>query len=589
MAEIIADFIQCASVADIPEGSIIAVNIEGHSIALANSEGQIRAVDNRCPHMGYPLNRGTIHNGILICHWHHARFDLESGCTFDPFADDVQSYPVQVDNGHVYVNIHLDGHNPIARWKRRLGEGLEQNINLIIAKAVIALRANRAPVDDIVEVGALYGAHGRRAGWGPGLTILTAMANVAPKLAEADRVLALYQGLLHVSQEIAASPPRVALAPLETDQHSIERLKEWFRYFIEVRNADGAERAVLTAISSGGTPAQVCDMMVAAATDHFYRDSGHTLDFINKGFELLERIGWEKASEILPTLASGLAASPRAEEQNRWRSPIDFVPLLNDAFDELETLAELGEGKQWQGTEKLVEVLLGDDPLATMEALKEAFKEGATLTELTQTLAYAAAMRIARFHTKNEFGDWIAVLHTYTYANALHQCAKRSPSLELARGVFHGAIAIYFGRWFNMPAARLPQNRRDTNNLSTEADELLNGFVNLLNTQAQADEAGMYVYRYLSLGHPRQAIIQKLGHALLREDAEFHSFQMLEAALHQIEELDEARARMTLVAAARYLAAHAPTARALYQTANLALRLHRGEDLSADDPDEAVD
>jgi hypothetical protein len=64
---------------------------------------------------------------------------------------------------------------------------------------------------------------------------------------------------------------------------------------------------------------------------------------------------------------------------------------------------------------------------------------------------------------------------------------------------------------------------------------------------------------------------------------------MLEAALHQMEELDEAQAQMTLVAAARYLAAHAPTARALRQTANLALRLHRGEDLSADDPDEAVE
>ncbi|MGA1196700.1 MAG: Rieske (2Fe-2S) protein, partial [Candidatus Latescibacterota bacterium] len=75
------------------------------------------------------------------------------------------------------------------------------------------------------------------------------------------------------------------------------------------------------------------------------------------------------------------------------------------------------------------------------------------------------------------------------------------------------------------------------------------------------------------------------GHALLREDAEFHSFQMLEAAFAKVAELDEERARMTLVAAARYLAAHAPTARALRQTANLALRLHRGEDLSADDPD----
>jgi nitrite reductase/ring-hydroxylating ferredoxin subunit len=180
MAEITSDFVQCTRVEDIPEGSIIAVNVEGHSVALTNSEGKIRAVDNRCPHMGYPLSQGTIHNGILICHWHHARFDLESGCTFDPFADDVQSYPVKIEDGRVYVSVHTNGDDSTARWKRRLNEGLEQNINLIIAKAVIALRAYRAAADDIVEVGSLYGAHGRRAGWGPGLTILTAMANVVP-------------------------------------------------------------------------------------------------------------------------------------------------------------------------------------------------------------------------------------------------------------------------------------------------------------------------------------------------------------------------------------------------------------------------
>jgi nitrite reductase/ring-hydroxylating ferredoxin subunit len=584
-----SDFVQCARVEDIPEGGIIAVNVEGHSIALANSEGDIRAVDNRCPHMGYPLNQGTIHNGILICHWHHARFDLTSGCTFDPWADDVRAYPVEVRDGSVYVNVRANGHNPVQRWKARLSEGLEQNINLILAKSIIALRSLNTPSDEIVEVGALYGARGRRAGWGPGMTILTAMANVAPKLAAPDKILALYQGLIHVSGETSSSPPRIVLTPLDTDEHSLERLKEWFRYFIEVRNGDGAERTLLTAISLGATPSQVCDMMVAAATDHFYRNGGHTLDFINKSFELLERIGWDKASEVLPTLVSGLAGSSRSEEQNRWRSPIDFVPLLNDAFEELETLAEIGKGKTWKDGDHLIELLLGDDPHATINGVKEAFKEGATLTQLTQALAYAAALRIARFHTKNEFGDWIAVLHTYTYANGLHQCAKRAPSLELARGVFHGAVAIYFDRWFNKPAARLPQNRRETSTLPTAPNKLLNEFVELLNQQAAADEAGMYVYRYLSLGHPREALLQKLGHVLVREDAEFHSFQMLEAALQQADELDEERARMTLVAAARYLAAHAPTARALRQTANLAMRLHRGEDLSAEDPDERVD
>ena len=589
MAERISEFIKCVEVADIPPEGVIAVNVAGHSIAVAKSNGKIFAVDNRCPHMGYPLNRGSVQDGILICHWHHAMFDLASGCTFHPFADDVQAYPIDVREGSVYVNVGANGADAVARWKIRLREGLEQSINLILAKSVIALRSLKTAPDAIVEVGALYGARGRRAGWGPAMTILTCMANVAEKLTDADKVLALYQGLLHVSSETSSSAPRIPLTRLETDTHSLEQLKTWFRYFIEVRNADGAERTILTAISQGATPAQICDMMVAAATDHFYRDGGHTLDFINKAFELLERIGWEKADEVIPTLVGMLASSSRAEEQNRWRSPIDFVPVLRGIFDELEAVIESGKGKQWHGSEALTETLLGDDPLGTIDALKTAFQEGATLTELTQTLASAAALRIARFHTKNEFGDWIAVLHTYTYANALHQCAKRAPSVEIARGIFHGAMAIYFDRWFNMPAARLPQNRRETETLPTDADELLDGFVELLDTQAQADRGGMYIYRYLSLGHPREALLARLGHILLREDAEFHSFQMLEAAFQQADELDEARARIALVAAARYLAAHAPTARARRQTANLALRLHRGDDLSADDPDEAVD
>jgi nitrite reductase/ring-hydroxylating ferredoxin subunit len=46
-------------------------------------------LDNRFPHMGFPLERGGVEDGILTCHWHHARFELASGCTFDLWADDV--------------------------------------------------------------------------------------------------------------------------------------------------------------------------------------------------------------------------------------------------------------------------------------------------------------------------------------------------------------------------------------------------------------------------------------------------------------------------------------------------------------------
>src|SRR3954464_8845096 len=53
------------------------------------------AVDTRCPHMGFPLPRGPVADGILTCHWHHARFDLCTGGTFDQWGDDLRRFPVE--------------------------------------------------------------------------------------------------------------------------------------------------------------------------------------------------------------------------------------------------------------------------------------------------------------------------------------------------------------------------------------------------------------------------------------------------------------------------------------------------------------
>ena len=47
------------------------------------------ALDNCCPHLGFPLARGSIEDGILTCHSHHARFELAGCCTFNLWADDV--------------------------------------------------------------------------------------------------------------------------------------------------------------------------------------------------------------------------------------------------------------------------------------------------------------------------------------------------------------------------------------------------------------------------------------------------------------------------------------------------------------------
>src|SRR5260221_586180 len=117
-------------------------------------------------------------------------------------------------------------------------------------------------------------------------------------------------------------------------------------------------------------------------------------------------------------------------------------------------------------------------------------------------------MRICHFTTANEFSDWITVLHTFTYANALHQTLKRvssnegAPSAELVRGLFHGALRVYLDRFLNIPSGALPGERADLDDLPTEESELRERFLLTLDRQAQIHEAGRIVARYFALGHP---------------------------------------------------------------------------------------
>src|SRR3954465_6626300 len=96
----------------------------------------VYALDNRCPHMGFPLDRGSVQDGILTCHWHHAQFDLASGCTFDFWADDVPTCPVEVRaGGEIWVRPSFDEADAPAHWRRRVQDGLAHNLGLVIAKA----------------------------------------------------------------------------------------------------------------------------------------------------------------------------------------------------------------------------------------------------------------------------------------------------------------------------------------------------------------------------------------------------------------------------------------------------------------------
>ncbi|HXJ84030.1 MAG TPA: Rieske (2Fe-2S) protein, partial [Candidatus Methylomirabilis sp.] len=453
----VRDTIRVCSLADLERDGRKVVSVNGRHVLVVLDQGQVYAVDNRCPHMGFPLHRGSVSDGILTCHWHHARFALAGGCTFDPFADDVASFPVHVRDGDVWICPQPGSEGRRDHWMRKLNEGLEQSIRLLLAKSVIGLN-ELGMTKEIVREAALFGLRNRARGWSSGLSILTAMANVLPRLDAEDRPRALYQGLVHVARATVNQPPSFDLEPLATSETRPERYLDWFRRFIEVRAGEAAERTLRTAIHIGLPSETAAEMIFAACTDHLFLDVGHSLDFANKAFELLDHIGWEHAAAVLASLVPNLVRAQRMEESSAWRHPVDLPKLLREVHDELGRAMEEGRERAtlWEGHQELAETILDREPGETLATMLALVRQGVPLVELAAAVAYAAARRTLHFHVSNEFGDWDTLHHTFTYANAVNQAMRRAPSRLLARGIFDGAMAVYLGRYLNVPKQPVP-------------------------------------------------------------------------------------------------------------------------------------
>jgi nitrite reductase/ring-hydroxylating ferredoxin subunit len=578
------EFVLAGSLEELAAKGRLVLHGNHRPILVLYDHGRVFALDNRCPHMGFPLERGSVDDGILTCHWHHARFDLESGCTFDLWADDVPIFPVELRNGQVWVKTTLGHSNAAAHWRQRLADGLGHDLGLVIAKAVHGQLAADVPFADIVQQVALFGAQNRD-GWSVGLTILTALADLLPMLPEEEVYLALFHGARRVAADCDGEAPRRERAPLGSWPEPAT-LKRWLRRWTEVRHREAAERTVLTAIVAGISPALLADALLAAATERAFADSGHSLDFINKAFECLDVIGWQHAAAVLPTVVGQMVAARGAEESTAWRQPLDLVALCEQGATELPQLFA-PRARGWSDHRALARGLLADDPVKIVDALKSAICAGAAPTDLSRSLAYAAALRVARFGNANEHGDWETAHHVFTYANALDQTLKRigtaavNDQVAAVRGILQGAMALYLTRYLNVPPARIPSEEGEQlDGLPADAETIRAALLDAFDRQRQVDRVARLVVRHLTLDHSPQALIATLARAMLREDAGFHAYQMLEAGVRQFTAWGNTDAgRDILVAVARYLAAHSPTERAALQTADIARRLMLGGEL----------
>jgi len=98
-------WVKVAELDELPDGRVKTV-VAGHqSLALTRCDGRYGALENRCPHQGGPLGEGSIEKGWLRCPWHGYDYDPTDGRPPEGFSDAPASFPVDVRDDGVYVEI----------------------------------------------------------------------------------------------------------------------------------------------------------------------------------------------------------------------------------------------------------------------------------------------------------------------------------------------------------------------------------------------------------------------------------------------------------------------------------------------------
>ena len=160
-------------------------------------------------------------SGLVTCHWHHARFDLVSGCTLDLWADDARGFDVELADGDVFVRaagrVRCCRPSAAAPPRRPRGGHLARDRQVGARAARRGRRAGRrscAPASSSARATA-------DAGWGAGLTTLDrdgeppppsrrgrprARARARPRVRGARHALAVRRGSRSVRSPLTAYP-----------------------------------------------------------------------------------------------------------------------------------------------------------------------------------------------------------------------------------------------------------------------------------------------------------------------------------------------------------------------------------------------
>lgn len=406
------------------------------------ADDALYAIDDRCPHEGYPLAKGFVNGCVLTCRWHAFRFDLRSGhCLVGD--EHARVYPVRVEDGVVWIDLRPpDPGAERARIAVSLDAALTWRKTGQVAREIVRLRDLGASPRDVMLHAVRFDA--ARAAYGT--THVPALAHdllgLLPRLGDrhgADGEIAtLLMPLDLAAESHLGYGERARPAPEAWPEDTL-----WaeLRRRAEAEDADGAE-ALLRGAIGAGTPLEVVRGRLRALVTEHLIEFGHGQIYLPKVFALVEGAERDDVDLVLGAYLRSLVMGTREELVPEWSwvvRAIDEPPaaLEGDALAFLRALLD--------GTRR--------ELFARLQGLLEAGEPGV----IVDALVVAASLRLLRYDLNIELDPtvqdgWLDITHALTLASAVRDLLDPADPEGNRRILYMSAAFVYTRGGADAPA-----------------------------------------------------------------------------------------------------------------------------------------
>jgi nitrite reductase (NADH) small subunit len=91
---------------DIPlRGARVVKTGHGDIAVFRTADGEILAIEDRCPHRGGPLSQGIVHGEAVTCPLHNWVISLRTGAAEGADTGCVKTVPVKQESGLIYLSL----------------------------------------------------------------------------------------------------------------------------------------------------------------------------------------------------------------------------------------------------------------------------------------------------------------------------------------------------------------------------------------------------------------------------------------------------------------------------------------------------